>query len=61
MSKRDREFWTGDHRYESLAKRFERNVEIRSPQSFRNCRCGFRHCAYDASTVTYYEYRGAAV
>jgi len=61
MSQRDREFWTSDHRYEDLAKQFERNVEVRYPEVFRNCRCGWPYCTYDASTVTYYEYRGDSI
>jgi hypothetical protein len=61
MSQRDREFWTSDHRYEDLAKRFERNIEILFPEDFRNCRCRWEHCTYAASTVTYYEYRGDAI
>lgn len=61
MSRRDRELWTSDHRHEELAKQFERNIEIRHPEYFRNCRCLWECCTYDASTVTYYEYRGCVI
>ncbi len=61
MTQRSREFWTGESEYQNLAKRYERGIEVVSPEAYRNCRCGFRYCSYDGTTVTYYEYRGESI
>lgn len=61
MTEPAREFWTGENEYQDLAKRYERGIEIVSPEYSRNCRCGWPYCTYGASTVTYYEYRGESI
>lgn len=47
-------------RYHDLAREFEENVElVHPPYLTGRSGCGFcHHCAWAATSVTYYEYRG---
>lgn len=61
---REHNFWTSEHKYEELAKNFERNIQIKSPEvvsSRRMCVCISKHsheCGWAASSVTYYKHNG---
>lgn len=66
MSSREGEFWTSDHRYEDLAREYERNIERVHPGSVtskRMCACleYCSYCGWAATSVTYYDYRGPRV
>ena len=59
----DSEFWTSDHRYEDLAREYERHIERVHPAfvtSQRMCVClnYTSRCGWAATSVIYHEYRG---
>ncbi|MGQ4557620.1 hypothetical protein [Halobellus sp. GM3] len=52
-------FWQEHDRYHDLVERFERNIEVKSPDSLSGrsgaYSCG---CSWCAQAVEYYEYTG---
>lgn len=67
MGDREHHFWTSDHKYEDLARAFERNIEIIQPErvtSRRMCPCleYSPWCGHPLEgNVEYYEHRGESV
>jgi len=61
MGVREHNFWTSNHRYEGLARQYERNIEIYSPERAtggQNDCCICNNCPYCATKITYRRYTG---
>lgn len=67
MSSAEHEFWmNGRDEYQELAERFERGIELQSPETVTSKRmCGCldycNFCGWAATTVQYYSYEGESV
>lgn len=66
MTDREHEFWTSGHKYEDLAREYERNIEITHPEYITSkgmCPClkWFSYCGWANTEVKYYEYRGERI
>lgn len=54
-------FWAETKRHHTLAKHFERNIEVTHPDYVTSDGTGHRliaHCVWPATTVIYRKYRG---
>jgi len=62
MTLKDSEFWR-NKKYHELAREYEQNIERIHPSRVSGrAHCSFcHHCAFAASAITYYEYRGPRV
>lgn len=67
MSSAEHEFWmNGREEYQELAEQFERDIELKYPESVtskRMCACldYANWCGWAASAVTYYSYEGESI